>query len=451
MTDGERGRAFRSELARRLRLGVRIQVDTLGEVVRLLGLARDRIVALLAAEPTEFQAWRLNALQGSVREVLGRWETEGGTAFERGIAASWDAGVALVDEPIAAGGVRLDRMLTSVDARQLVAMRAMATDRIRDVSTTLVNRINTEIGLAAIGTQTPFDAAGKIAGIVEDGGIRRAGTIVRTELGTAFAAAAQARMSQAVEVLPGLRKQWRRSGKVHSRFTHDAADGQIRPVDRPFDIGRAKLMHPRDPKADPAERINCGCSQLPYMAGWDVRHPRERPFSQEELDRSRSKGQIDQARAQAYSDWARRHLDALAKGEPRPDGTLETVGQLGPKVAAFLAGKRVSPTTAEIAVTDRAIVHMARAAKSAPVPEATILRLPGILSAPAQVLWDRRGGPRLLYVSDVADAKGRLAVFAVKLGDREKRARHPSHNWVTTAGMIEPQVLADRKSYESVA
>jgi len=41
------------------------------------------------------------------------------------------------------------------------------------------------------------------------------------------AAASWQRTAQAAAQLPSLQKQWRRSGKIHSRLTHDIADGEI--------------------------------------------------------------------------------------------------------------------------------------------------------------------------------------------------------------------------------
>lgn len=49
---------------------------------------------------------------------------------------------------------------------------------------------------------------------------------MRTELGRAFSAAAQERMEAASKIVPGLKKQWRRSGKLHPRIHHDLADGR---------------------------------------------------------------------------------------------------------------------------------------------------------------------------------------------------------------------------------
>ena len=87
-------------------------------------------------------------------------------------------------------------------------------------------------------------------------GRSRALTVARTEIGRAYSVAGQARMAQAMEELPGLRKQWRRSGKIHSRLTHDLADGQVQPVDEPFRVSGRRIMFPRDPAAPPSETIN---------------------------------------------------------------------------------------------------------------------------------------------------------------------------------------------------
>lgn len=43
-----------------------------------------------------------------------------------------------------------------------------------------------------------------------------------------------------------MKKQWRRSGKVHSRATHDLADGQVVGVDEKFQVGGEELRFPRD-------------------------------------------------------------------------------------------------------------------------------------------------------------------------------------------------------------
>jgi hypothetical protein len=84
--------------------------------------------------------------------------------------------------------------------------------------------------------------------------------------------------------VPGLQKQWRRSGKLKPRLEHDLIDGQVRDVDKPFTVtpfGQApvQLMFPRDPKAPAKQTINCGCDSLPYMASWTVKTPGRQPGS----------------------------------------------------------------------------------------------------------------------------------------------------------------------------
>ena len=150
----------------------------------------------------------------------------------------------------------------------------------------LANRINAELGLAIVGTRSTGETTARVAALLKTSGRSRALTIVRTELGRAYSLAGQQRMEQASEVLPGLRKQWRRSGKLRARLTHDAIDGQLRHADKPFSVGGASLLFPRDPAGPAAETVNCGCQSLPWMESWEVKHPRRKAFSEEEIARN---------------------------------------------------------------------------------------------------------------------------------------------------------------------
>jgi uncharacterized protein with gpF-like domain len=171
-------------------------------------------------------------------------------------------------------------------------MQTFMTGRIRDISVTIANRINTELGLVLIGAQSPGDAINALTRIF--GGQReRAITIVRTELGRAFSAAAQERMLAAKAQVPGLKKQWRHSDKVHPRPMHLAIDGQIREIDEPYTLGNGvAIMYPRDPSAPAAETINCGCESLPYMERWEMANPTTRPVSAELARALKSRGRI---------------------------------------------------------------------------------------------------------------------------------------------------------------
>jgi hypothetical protein len=288
-TGKERRRRFESETRRRFRAAIRIQADTAAEVRAVLIRARDAIVAELASgTASEFTVFRLQLLQRSIRETLAAVERDGAAALDRGIVASWAAGIDQVDAPLRAAGVNVTPQLAQVDGRVLLAMRSFLTDRMRSVSADMVNKVNGELAQALTGVVTPFQTAQKIASIVGEGGLKRALVITRTEMGRAYSVAAQERMAQATEVVPELQKQWRRSGKLHARFEHQAIDGQVQDVDKPFKLGNGvKLMHPRDPKAPAAETINCGCTALPYMSSWTMLNPGRTPVTDREADGSR--------------------------------------------------------------------------------------------------------------------------------------------------------------------
>lgn len=282
MTDAERRRRFLAERAAQVKRYNEAFKETAGEATRILRAAGDMIRAELAGTASEFQAWQLPNIQGNIDKALAQIGEELAKAGAAGATKGHAIGVDLLDQPLKAGGIRIAAVLPEVDVRQLMAIRTFLTDRLRNVTAEVAGKVRSQIGLAMVGAQTPGQAVSAVAGLVE-GGRGRAITIVRTEMGRAFSVATQERQSQAATYLPGLKKQWRRSGKVHSRMSHDLADGQIVAVDEPFTIGSHKLMFPRDPAAPASETVNCGCNSLPIMEDWEVRQPGRQPLSKEEI------------------------------------------------------------------------------------------------------------------------------------------------------------------------
>lgn len=288
-SDRDRERRLRRERSAAAKALPRIQRDTAGEVRRLLERARKDVQAAIAeAAPASYQALSLRALERSVDEALAAFGRDAGAAAAAGQRRAWTAGVETVDRPLSAAlsldaaPVDLSAILPEVDTGQLEAMREFLTTKMRAVGTDLADRINTELGLTVIGSRNVSDAIGAVQRLTGSGR-KRAFTVVRTEVGRAYSVAGQARMAQAAEMVPGLKKQWRRSGKVHSRLTHDLADGQVQRVDEPFRVSGGRLMFPRDPAGPPGETINCGCQSLPWMEHWDVRTPGRLDYTPEEL------------------------------------------------------------------------------------------------------------------------------------------------------------------------
>lgn len=269
MTEGERNKAFKAARSEVLRRRARIQIDTRAEVLRLLQLADRQIRTILGTGATEYQQFMLPQLQQAVRAAMIDWSDQAGATVNGAMVEAAQAGLDLIDQPLAAGGVRVQGLAPVIDTGQLSAMRTFATDRIKDIGSAVTNKINQELGLVVIGAQTPADAASSIAIQLQKGGRGRAITIVRTEVGRAFSVAAQSRYESLRELVPGLMKEWRKSGKIHDRPHHSLINGQRRPVDQPFTLANGvEIMFPRDPKASPGETINCGCESLPYMADW---------------------------------------------------------------------------------------------------------------------------------------------------------------------------------------
>jgi uncharacterized protein with gpF-like domain len=294
MSDRQKNSKFKAARKETLQARTQILRATADELIQLLKDAQEQIAALLTRQPSDYQRWYLPQLQAEIERALNQFAAGGGAALGSAAGTAWATGQALVDEPIAAGGIRIVAQLPAINTAQLQAMRTFMTDRMRAVAVETAAKINGQLGLVMIGGQSPGDAIGNIQTLLEGSPRQRAITVVRTEIGRAFATATQERMVQAAEVLPGLGKQWRRSGKIHSRRKHDLTDGQIRPVDQPYILGTGnvvdeettagiRIMYPHDPAAPPGETINCGCVSLPHMAHWEMATPGKRPFTAEEI------------------------------------------------------------------------------------------------------------------------------------------------------------------------
>lgn len=289
MSPGER---FSAERTRQLRRLTVITAGAMADVRSALELVRAEIRRLLNAQPSEWRLQQLGLLRREIDDALGRLEGRIGAIWTEGSAATWSAGIALVERPLISAGVTL--RFQAVSDGQLLGMRSFLTNRIADITQQAQMRIEQQLRLVIGGVSAPAEAVSGIDRVLGGRTRSRAITITRTELGRAYSVATQLRLAQAARTVSGLKKQWRRSGKIHSRLTHDAADGQIREVDQPFDVGGEQLMYPRDPTASARNTINCGCTQLPYKDDWEVTVPGRRPFSPDELSANPARADLRQ-------------------------------------------------------------------------------------------------------------------------------------------------------------
>lgn len=296
--------AFEAELARRLRDRARLLLAGEAQVLQALVGARAQILETLAGLPADWQQWQLSRLLGQIEEVLAGATSNAAALFERCMQDAWQQGEDLVDKPLAAAGLGVEMRLAALDVGVLKQMRSFGAMRLKDVGSEAARKIGRQLGLVTIGAQSPFAAIKAVQALLGSESPRRATTIVRTEVSRAFAVASQDRLVQAAELVPGLGKQWRRSGKIHSRWTHDLMDGQVVDAGKPFKVpnpgGGIDLMQcPHDTKAPPEQVINCGCIAIPYVKGWVVATPGAKPFSELELKLDGRKAALDQAAKRA--------------------------------------------------------------------------------------------------------------------------------------------------------
>lgn len=296
--------AFEAELAQRLRKRAQLLLTGETQVLQALTGARAQILETLAGLPADWQQWQLSRLLGQIEDVLTGATGTAGTLFELRMQDAWQQGEDLVDKPLAAAGMGVEMRLAALDVGVLKQMRAFGSLRLKDVGNEAARKIGRQLGLVTIGAQTPFEAIKAVQALLGSESPRRATTIVRTEVSRAFAVASNERLAQAMPLVPGLGKQWRRSGKIHSRWTHDLMDGQVVDADKPFLVpnpggGIDKMMCPHDPKAPPEQVINCGCIAIPYLKGWAVATPGAKPFSELELKLDGRKAALDRAAKEA--------------------------------------------------------------------------------------------------------------------------------------------------------
>lgn len=265
VTDAER-RAYSAELARLRKQMNKLEAGTVKQTVRLTRSLNKDLRAIIAGADQWDQGVLSdlkNAMDARVRTFQANLD---GSAAD-GLNQGWELGTEMIDSPLTKANITF--ALPDISEQQLVLMQGFKTELITGLGDDTVKSVRSALNMSMLGAETPFEAAkriDKILGVKAEKGITyRAERIVRTEVKRAQSVATQARLEQAQEQVPGLRKVWLWSGKIHGRENHAAIDGQIRKVDEPFNLGPHLPMYPRDPILPPEESINCGCDEAPHI------------------------------------------------------------------------------------------------------------------------------------------------------------------------------------------
>lgn len=270
MTPQQRLAAFMREQTRQMNAWNAERRASAGDVMRVLARAEAKVRVALNNAPTDWQSYHMPKLKRAIEKAMEECALELKAAAElhRGRAVAF--GQAALDAPLTVAGFSVDMLSPVVDTRQMAAMRAFMSDRMESIAARAVEKINGQLGLVMAGAQAPTDALNGITALLQ-GNRGRALTVMRTEIGRAYATASQERMDETRRYVPSLKKQWRKSGKLHGRLEHIAAHGQVRDVDTPYDVGGEKLMYPRDPNGSAKNTINCGCESVAWMESWQTR------------------------------------------------------------------------------------------------------------------------------------------------------------------------------------
>lgn len=301
-------KAARQALAAVLRRRAELAQQVDADVARLVDDALARIAQQLAAAPSDYQLWVLPRMMDGVQRVMDELAVQVATKAGDGLRQAVDLGTQLVDGPLlaeqaqaAATAVATGPVLPPAgvapaaapssglgvaQAAQLRAMRSWNTGLIQGATADTVKAINRALGQVVLGVAQPMDAIRQVAAELPDRTRAQVRGIVNSNLATAFNGAADTRLQEVAARDPGLKKQWRRSGKLHARANHDAADGQLQDVGKPFVLQSGhkpgqvvRLMYPGDPSAPVGETIHCGCVSLPWRASWRMRNAGAKPLT----------------------------------------------------------------------------------------------------------------------------------------------------------------------------
>lgn len=265
MDADERARRFGAAAKDGVAALPRVQRDVLAEIVRQLEIALDLIVSGISAASSEAAQRRLRQQRAEVERALEDFRQAAIAASTAGAATAWQLGIGAITTPFEAAGVSLGRM--RIDARALMASQRLLTDRITDISTRALDKLNGALMQNIIGSVPLADTVTEVQKIM--GGVPRARsmTVAYTEIGRDYSIAQDDAMQEAGTIVPDLRKRWLKSGKMHPRLAHVHAHNQIVRYDQPYLVDGEHLQFPRDPAGSPGNTINCGCHSIPVVDG----------------------------------------------------------------------------------------------------------------------------------------------------------------------------------------
>jgi len=236
----------------------------------LLETARKEIATAVA--DTEWQAHRLHELTNAVEQAFEGFKQRYDSDLSAALANSFEAGIDMVDMPLAAAGIKI--AAAELSLTELEIMQGYSTSLVKGLSADAVKKINSELTLGLLGRKTPFEVMTAIGRNLDDKSVMssisaRAQTITRTEMARVHSASREARIQALAEgqTDPPVewKKKWISSSRLHPRLNHAMLDGVMVGIEEDFPGG---IPYPHAPGLPAAEVINCGCTHV-AAADWD--------------------------------------------------------------------------------------------------------------------------------------------------------------------------------------
>lgn len=241
-----------------------IRKQLLEEILQQLKIAQDTIAELLRNATSADATRRLTRQRAEIARVMHEFQHALSIAMDSAAEKVWEAGIENAVESIGEIG-----LAPRIAQGPLLAIRTFLTNRIADLSRAAVGKINTALTQQILGVQSMADTLTQIERILDGAPRGRAMTIAYTEIGRAYSVAQWEAGLKQLQLLPGLKKSWLHSGKLHPRPGHVlAAKQEPIPFLQDFEIvdlrtGEIeKMRFPRDPNASAFNSVNCGCMMM---------------------------------------------------------------------------------------------------------------------------------------------------------------------------------------------
>lgn len=276
---------FQNKVDSIIKKASRLEDETVRSSLTFLkDLRRDIKVSITTAEG--WDAVHLPRIKSEINARIKEYQRQLSGYFVVQQDKSWDLGIDFNDEPLQAIGVEVGLPVLSDEL--LAVANTYTADLITGVSTETIDKISTRLNNAILGKESPWKTMKKIDEevfrIKDKKGITwRTERIARTEINRVYSISGQARMEQAAEQLPDLKKRWitslservrgigekrktpRRSPISGMIIDHRKAHDQVVKVNEPFIVSGEKLMFPRDPSGSAQNTVSCECVSVPEV------------------------------------------------------------------------------------------------------------------------------------------------------------------------------------------